>query len=51
MTTIENLYYGNIAPHEKHVDHTGRIMSRIAFGAKKSLDLALSPILCTAYLI
>ena len=35
MTTIEKLYYGNIAPHEKHAYQTGRIMSRIAFGAKK----------------
>lgn len=25
MTTIENLYYGNIAPHEKHVDPESRL--------------------------
>ena len=35
MTTIEKLYYGNIAPHEKHAYQTGRIMPQIAFGAKK----------------
>ena len=25
MTIIENLYYGNIAPHEKHVDPESRL--------------------------
>ena len=25
MTTVENLYYGNIAPHEKHVDPESRL--------------------------
>ena len=25
MKTIENLYYGNIAPHEKHVDPESRL--------------------------
>ncbi len=26
MTTIENLYYGNITPHEKHVDPESRLV-------------------------